>query len=63
MFRFICVNASLICFKLLISCFIDCIFQSESDENMGSDSPESGDKKGKGRTGWPQHVWASELKQ
>jgi hypothetical protein len=31
---------------------------SESDSNS-----DKGDKnKGRGRTGWPQHVWASELK-
>ncbi|XP_046355256.1 heart- and neural crest derivatives-expressed protein 2-like [Haliotis cracherodii] len=29
------------------------------DSDAGSPSSE---KKGKGRTGWPQHVWASELK-
>ncbi|XP_061581839.1 heart- and neural crest derivatives-expressed protein 2 [Cololabis saira] len=32
-----------------------------SSSSSSSSSP--GDKKSKGRTGWPQHVWALELKQ
>ncbi|XP_013888566.1 heart- and neural crest derivatives-expressed protein 2 [Austrofundulus limnaeus] len=31
--------------------------------SSSSSSSSAGDKKGKGRTGWPQHVWALELKQ
>ncbi|RVE75847.1 hypothetical protein OJAV_G00002810 [Oryzias javanicus] len=31
--------------------------------SSSSSSSSSGDKKSKGRTGWPQHVWALELKQ
>ncbi|KAM6939752.1 LOW QUALITY PROTEIN: heart- and neural crest derivatives-expressed protein 2 [Xenentodon cancila] len=34
---------------------------SSSSSSSSSSSP--GDKKSKGRTGWPQHVWALELKQ
>ncbi|PVD34172.1 hypothetical protein C0Q70_05435 [Pomacea canaliculata] len=32
----------------------------ENGSDSGSPTPE---KKSKGRTGWPQHVWAAELKQ
>ncbi|KAK1885892.1 Heart- and neural crest derivatives-expressed protein 2, partial [Dissostichus eleginoides] len=31
--------------------------------SSSSSSSSAGDKKSKGRTGWPQHVWALELKQ
>ncbi|XP_060065322.1 heart- and neural crest derivatives-expressed protein 2-like [Ylistrum balloti] len=34
-----------------------------NSDSSESTSPSSIDKKSKGRTGWPQHVWASELKQ
>ncbi|XP_037545947.1 heart- and neural crest derivatives-expressed protein 2 [Nematolebias whitei] len=36
---------------------------SLSSSSSSSSSSSAGDKKGKGRTGWPQHVWALELKQ
>uniref|UniRef100_A0A3P9KC49 Heart- and neural crest derivatives-expressed protein 2 n=2 Tax=Oryzias latipes TaxID=8090 RepID=A0A3P9KC49_ORYLA len=35
----------------------------ELPKATASSSSSSGDKKSKGRTGWPQHVWALELKQ
>lgn len=40
------------------------VFQVVSDNSSSeSTSPTTNnDKKSKGRTGWPQHVWASELK-
>ncbi|XP_061844358.1 heart- and neural crest derivatives-expressed protein 2 [Nerophis lumbriciformis] len=34
-----------------------------SSSSSSSSSSAQGDKKTKGRTGWPQHVWALELKQ
>lgn len=37
--------------------------QVELPKATASSSSSSGDKKSKGRTGWPQHVWALELKQ
>ncbi|XP_028309099.1 heart- and neural crest derivatives-expressed protein 2 [Gouania willdenowi] len=36
---------------------------SSSSSSCSSSSLSTGDKKSKGRTGWPQHVWALELKQ
>uniref|UniRef100_A0A3Q4GRA4 Heart- and neural crest derivatives-expressed protein 2 n=1 Tax=Neolamprologus brichardi TaxID=32507 RepID=A0A3Q4GRA4_NEOBR len=33
------------------------------EERRKREAVRSGDKKSKGRTGWPQHVWALELKQ
>lgn len=32
-------------------------------KGISNDSIDEPSKKVKGRTGWPQHVWASELKQ
>lgn len=37
--------------------------KEHTNSDSDSASPSSIDKKSKGRTGWPQHVWASELKQ
>ncbi|XP_035516601.1 heart- and neural crest derivatives-expressed protein 2 [Dicentrarchus labrax] len=34
-----------------------------TSSSSSSSSSSAGDKKSKGRTGWPQHVWALELKQ
>ncbi|XP_058496032.1 heart- and neural crest derivatives-expressed protein 2 [Solea solea] len=36
---------------------------SSTSTSMSSSTSLPGDKKSKGRTGWPQHVWALELKQ
>ncbi|KAF1395667.1 hypothetical protein PFLUV_G00013990 [Perca fluviatilis] len=37
--------------------------KATSSSSSSSSSSSAGDKKSKGRTGWPQHVWALELKQ
>uniref|UniRef100_A0A3Q3QLL2 Uncharacterized protein n=1 Tax=Monopterus albus TaxID=43700 RepID=A0A3Q3QLL2_MONAL len=37
--------------------------ETNSSSSSSSSSSSAGDKKSKGRTGWPQHVWALELKQ
>ncbi|XP_037618302.1 heart- and neural crest derivatives-expressed protein 2 [Sebastes umbrosus] len=37
--------------------------KTTSSTSSSSSSSSAGDKKSKGRTGWPQHVWALELKQ
>jgi len=37
-----------------------CVFQG-GNSMLGAEC--EGHRKGKGRTGWPQHVWALELKQ
>lgn len=39
---------------------IGLFFFQESDDSTNSSSSDK--KPGKGRTGWPEHVWASELK-
>lgn len=46
---------ALICTSL---CFLAC-----SQNELLKNTVSSNDKKTKGRTGWPQHVWALELKQ
>lgn len=40
------------------------IFQDSDDstESSASSATQSGETKVKGRTGWPQEVWASELR-
>ncbi|KAK4003449.1 uncharacterized protein LOC116926421 [Daphnia magna] len=37
--------------------------EEEPNMNVTMACPSSGDKRSKGRTGWPHHVWALELKQ
>ncbi|XP_029916485.1 heart- and neural crest derivatives-expressed protein 2 [Myripristis murdjan] len=39
------------------------VLKTASSSSSSSSSSSVGDKKTKGRTGWPQHVWALELKQ
>lgn len=41
----------------------DTVELPKTSSSSSSSSSSSGDKKSKGRTGWPQHVWALELKQ
>lgn len=35
---------------------------SDNSSSESTSPTTNNDKKSKGRTGWPQHVWASELK-
>lgn len=41
----------------------DAVELPKTTSSSSSSSSSTGDKKSKGRTGWPQHVWALELKQ
>lgn len=42
---------------------IHLIFPCFQQNDVLKNTASSNDKKTKGRTGWPQHVWALELKQ
>ena len=50
-------------FSLFHICFISCFQEEELNNNEGSYRRMTKPCKGGARTGWPQHVWALELKQ
>ena len=52
----------LLFFSLFHICFISCFQEEELNNNEGSYRRMTKPCKGGARTGWPQHVWALELK-